>query len=192
MSTGLHHKSERFERVYAFLLLVSCWGLTACASGGQYGYTRTYKPLPAEASHFEKAQELPYEQVKTTPYDYKETEVTWFGVVEGMSELPDGQTQLELALRTHQARHLCHDEYEDSCRMTVSQSSTGKFITRLKLTEAERTGKERVWVGSLLKVYGQPTGDYDEKGNPVLEVSYYRHWPRGYYVTTAQRSAMKR
>jgi hypothetical protein len=178
--------------LYAVLVVVSCSWLAACGSGGQYGYTRTYEPLLAEQGHFQQAQELPYEQVKTAPYDFKETEVAWFGVVESMSELPDDQTQLKLAVRVHQARHLCRDEYEDSCRITVSQTSTGSFVVRLKLGAKEKSGQERVWLGSLLKIYGRPTGDFDDKGDPVLEVTYYRHWPRGYYVTTAQRSAMKR
>ena len=181
-------------RLYAFLVGVSCCcgGLTACGAGGQYGYTRTYEPLLSEKGHFEQAQELPYEQVKTAPYDYKNTEVAWFGVVDGLSDLPDAHTQLQLEVRTHQARHLCRDEYEDSCRLTVSQTTTGKFVVRLKLKPDEKKGKDRVWVGSLFKVYGRPTGDYDEAGNPILDVTYYRHWPHGTYVTTAQRSAMTR
>lgn len=179
-------------RLYAVLAALSCCGLTACGAGGQYGYTRTYEPLMSEKGHFEQAQELPYEQVKTTPHDYKTTEVTWFGVVDNLTDLPDGQTELTLEVRTHQTRHLCQDEYEDSCRLTVSQTTTGKFIARLKLKPEERAGKDRVWVGSLLKVYGRPTGDYDKAGDPILEVTYYRHWPRGTYVTTAQRGAMKR
>jgi len=183
---------RHLARLYAVLAVVSCSWFTGCGSGGQYGFARTYQPLIPEKGHFEKAQELPYEQVKTAPYDFKETEVAWFGVVENIRELPDGQSELQLAVRVHQARHLCHDEYEDSCRITVSETSTGKFLVRLKLNPREKAGKERVWVGSLFKIYGRPTGDYDDKGDPVLEVTYYRHWPHGYYVTTAQRSAMKR
>lgn len=145
-----------------------------------------------EKGHFEQAQELPFEQVKTAPYDYKNTEVTWFAVVDDLRELPDGQTELELAVRIPQARNLCRDEYEDSCRVTVSTSSPGKFITRLTLSEKEKAGKQRVWAGSLMKIYGRPTGDYDDRGHPVIAATYYRHWPHGYYVTTAQRGAMKR
>lgn len=146
----------------------------------------------AEKSHFENAQELPYEQVKTSPYEYKDKEIAWFGVVENLSDLADGQTLLTIAVRAHQARHLCKDEYEDSCRVTVSQTSTGKFVTRLALKKDEKSGKERIWVGSLLKVYGHTTGDFDENGDPVIATTYYRHWPRGTYVTTAQREAMTR
>ncbi|MDB4975394.1 MAG: hypothetical protein JWN48_3735 [Myxococcaceae bacterium] len=164
----------------------------ACAGAGPYGFARTYVPLVSERSHLANAEELPYEQVKTAPYDYKDKEITWFGVVENLSDLPDGRTELTVAVRAHQARHLCQDEYEDSCRVTVSQTSSGKFITRLELKGKDKSGKERIWVGSLLKVYGHPSGDYDERGDPVIDTLYFRHWPRGTYVTTAQRSAMTR
>ncbi len=173
------------------LAALCTWLLAACGSG-QYGFSRTYEPLMSERGHLDAAQELPYEQVKLAPYDYKQTEVAWFGVVTGVKDLPEGYTQLQLSYRVHQARHLCSDEYQDSCRLTVSESSPGEFLARVKLHDSEKKGKERVWLGSLLKIYGKPTGDVDEQGNPVLETSYHRHWPRGYYVTTAQRAAMKR
>jgi hypothetical protein len=176
----------RIERKIVVALLISACG------GGQYGFSRTYEPLIGERAHLEKAQELPLEDVRKAPYDYKTVEVAWFGVVQSIHELGDGRSELYLAGRIHQARHLCKDEYQDSCRMTVSESSPGNFVARLKLKDDEKTGKERIWVGSLLKIYGTPTGDYDEKGDPIVDVSYHRHWPRGYYVTTAQRSGMTR
>jgi hypothetical protein len=185
-------KRARYVHLRVFVGALCASWLAACGGAGPYGYARLYKPLVSERSHFENAEELPYEQVKTSPYDYKTNEITWFGVVESLNELPDGRTELALAVRVHQARHLCKDEYEDSCRVTVSASSTGKFIARLKLKAEEKTGKERVWIGSLLKIYGHPTGDYDDHGDPVIDTTYYRHWPRGTYVTTEQRSAMTR
>lgn len=166
--------------------------LAGCGGAGPYNYARTYEPLISERGHLERAQEIPYERVKSVPHDYKETELAWFGVVSAAHDLPDGRAQLKLAARTHQARHLCRDEYQDSCRLTVSESSPGEFTVRVALKPDEKQGKERVWVGSLLKVYGKPTGESDEQGDPVIEPAYYRHWPRGYYVTTAQRGAMKR
>lgn len=170
------------------------WGcaVAACGGPGPYGFARTYQPLISEKRHLERAQELPYEQVKAAPYDFRQTEIAWFGVVTDVNQLADKRMQLRLSFRVHQARHLCRDEYQDSCRVTVSERSPGEFSARLTLPPHEQSGKERVWVGSLLKVYGKPTGDFDERGDPMLEVSYYRHWPRGYYVTTAQRGAMRR
>ena len=183
-------RASRSHRRGWLLVLLACSAF-ACGRGG-YGHTRTYEPLLSEKPHFERAQELSYEQVKRAPYDFKTTEIAWFGVVDKIEALPDARTELRLSFRTHQARHLCKDEYQDSCRVTVSESSVGRFSARLTLSDAEKNSDQRVWVGSLMKLYGTPTGDYDERGDPVLEVTYHRHWPRGTYVTTAQRRAMKR
>jgi hypothetical protein len=186
----------RFRAPFAALAAVTLTGwlglLMSCGGAGPYGYARTYEPMLSEKGHLERSEERAYEEVKRAPYDFKATEIAWFGVVTEVSELPDGFTELTLSFRPHQARHLCRDEYADSCRVTVSDASQGNFVARVQLKDEEKTGKERVWVGSLLKVYGMPTGDYDEQGDPVLDAKFYRHWPRGYYVTTAQRSAMKR
>jgi hypothetical protein len=146
----------------------------------------------SEKRHFEQAQQRPYEEIKAAPYDYRNTEIAWFGVVTEIAELADRRSQLRLSFRVHQARHLCRDEFQDSCRVTVSEQSPGDFTARLKLREGEKDGQERVWIGSLLVVYGKPTGDYDDRGDPVIEATFHRHWPRGYYVTTAQRGAMRR
>lgn len=168
------------------LLLASCHG------AGPYGYARTYEPLLSEQPHFDRAEERSYEEVKRAPYEFRTREIAWYGVVLELSELADGKAELTLAYRTHQQRHLCRDDFSDSCRVTVSEGSPGRFVARVSLRTSEREGKERVWAGSLLKIYGTPTGDYDEHGDPVIEGKFHRHWPRGYYVTTAQRAAMRR
>lgn len=187
-----HSRAHRPGSCALPLILCACAFVAACHGPGPYGFSRTYEPLLTEKGHLERAQEIPYEQVKRAPYDYKEIEIAWFGVVESVTDLPDARAQLLLSFRTPQARNLCRDEYADSCRQTVSETSPGRFVARVALEKAEKAGPERVWVGSLLKIYGKPTGDYDAHGQPVLEASYHRHWPRGYYVTTAQRGAMRR
>lgn len=167
------------------LLLCGC-------GGGQYGFSRTYDPLAAERTHFEQAQQPTYQDLIRAPEKYKDIEVGWFGVVTDIQPLEGGRVRLMLSLRAHQARHLCSDESSSSCRVTVSESSSGPFAAEVTLRPNDRDGKERVWLGSLLKVYGKYTGEYSEETGPVLAVTYYRHWPRGYYVTTAQRGAMRR
>jgi hypothetical protein len=99
---------------------------------------------------------------------------------------------LTLNLRAHQARHLCTEDSRSSCRVTVSEAQLGVFTVDLVLKPEEVNGKERIWVGSLLKVYGTHSGEYSEETGPVLNVSYHRHWPRGFYVTTAARGSMRR
>lgn len=165
---------------------------SAGCGAGEYGFARTYSPLGAEETHFEQAQQPSYQELVREPNKFGQTEIGWFGVVTGMESSKDGRTRVLLSLRAHQPRHLCSDESRSSCRVTVSETSLGSFIADVKLRPDESEGKDRVWQGSLLKVYGKYTGEYDEETGPVIDVSYHRHWPRGTFVTTAQRAAMRR
>jgi hypothetical protein len=180
---------------HSWRLSLSLAGGLALASGcgaGPYGFARTYKPLGGEQRHFEDAQQITYQDLVRSPDAYTKVEVGWFGVVSEMQSQPDGKMRLILTLRAHQARHLCSEDSSSSCRVTVSTTSLGTFHADVELKPAEREGQDRVWQGSLLKIYGMPTGEYDEAIGPRLDVKYYRHWPRGYYVTTAQRTEMRR
>jgi hypothetical protein len=164
----------------------------ACGGGGQYCFARTYSPLGSEGSHFEQAQQPTYQDLIREPNKYKEVEIGWFGVVTGMTNAPQGRTRLTLSLRAHQARHLCAEESSSSCRVTVSEASIATFTADVDLAASERDGKDRLWQGSLVKVYGKYTGEYSEETGPVINSVYHRHWPRGSYVTTAQRASMRR
>lgn len=191
-----------FTRVFArvfprraaapLLALAICTGALAACGGGQYGFARTYSPLTSEQTHFDKAEEATYQDVLRDPHRYEKTEVGWFGSVTNISPGAGGKTRLTLSLRAHQARHLCSDDGKSSCRVTVSEAQLGVFTVDLALTPDEQNGAERIWVGSLLKVYGTHSGEFSEETGPVLNVSYYRHWPRGYYVSTAARGSMRR
>lgn len=167
------------------------WTAFACAPH-PYGYARTYEPLKAEEDLYEKAQSPPYEEVLRDPVRYGQEPIGWFAVVESVGSTDGGKTQLVLGRRIHQARHLCAERSESSCRVTVSERSTGRFRVALALRPEDRQGKDRVWEGSLLRVYGTTEAEYDEDGQPILDVQYYRHWPHGTYVTTAARSSMRR
>jgi hypothetical protein len=172
------------------LALGSLW-LAACGAN-QYNFARSYEPLADEQLHYDTAGVITYEEVKRDPNGFQTSEVAWFGVVTAVGDLPDGRTRLFLSLRSHQERHLCSDEREASCRVTVSARDLGPFSADVLLSKEEKLGTERVWVGSLVKIYGRPTGDYDDDGGPILDSKYHRHWPRGTYVTTAQRAGMRR
>lgn len=166
--------------------------LAGACGGGEYGFARTYSPTGPESSHFEQAQQPTYQDLIREPNKYKDVEIGWFGVVTGVANAPKGRTRLTLSLRAHQARHLCADESSSSCRVTVSEASIAVFTADVDLSAAERDGKDRLWNGSLVKVYGKYTGEYSEETGPVIDSVYHRHWPRGTYVTTAQRAAMRR
>jgi hypothetical protein len=176
-----------------FPLLSVSLALTACASGGPYNYARKYHPLSAEKPHYKAAAtQVSLEEVKRDPNGYRDTELGWFGVVKGIGDVSNGKTRLELSLRAHQPRHLCSDESEKSCRLTVSARDLGTFTVELPLSPEQKQGKDRVWFGSLLRVYGHPSGEYDDEGGPIVDVSYFRHFPQGTYVTTASKGGMRR
>ncbi len=177
----------------ALVALVACGAIAACGGGGPYNFSRDYTPLKVERDHFEAtAKQVAFEDVKRDPNGFTKVEVGWFGVVTGYADLSDGRQRLTLSLRTHQERHLCGSSSGSSCRVTVTDRSMGSFVADVKLTDEQKVGRDRVWIGSLFKIYGTATGDYDSDGSPVLKVTYYRHFPRGTYVTTGQRAVMRR
>jgi len=174
------------------LLVVGAMAL-GCSGGGRYGYARTYSPLDAEEPWAERANnDAVYDEVRRMPDQFQGQTVSFFGVVTAVQSTRDGY-RIGLQVRTHQDRHLCHDETDGSCRVTVSERDGGPFTALLTLRPEDVTGENRVQVYSLLRVYGTvQQGQYDDQGGPIVRGEFYRHWPRGEYVTTGAASAMRR
>lgn len=172
------------------------WSVLAlgCAGAGRFGYAREYVPLSDERAWQERTQEAIYDDVRRNPDAYRDRVVDFFGVVTEVPALRGSTAgRVTLQLRTLQPRNLCGDESESSCRVTVNPSNGGPFTAVLTLREDDITGENRVQVNSLLRVYGTVIqGEYDREGGPILQGQYYRHWPRGEYVTSANASAMRR
>jgi hypothetical protein len=171
-----------------------CWflGLAACGASNPYSFGREYSPTDEESSYYERALDVSYEEVRRDPTAFKSQLVGWFGVVAAAKRLPSGDVQLALDLRFHQPRHLCSDQFESSCRVTISEREGGPFSTTVRLKSEDQAGAERLNVGSLVKVYGSPNGDFDSRGGPVIAAKWYRQWPHGAYVTNLGSSAMRR
>lgn len=165
-----------------------------CAGAGRFGYARSYSPLDDERAWLSRTDEAIYDDVRRNPDAYRERVVDFFGVVTEVQGGRGGEpSRVALQIRTHQPRHLCADEAESTCRVTVSASNGGPFTALVPLRDEDTAGENRVQVNSLLRVYGTVVqGEYDANGGPVLRASYYRHWPRGEYVTTANAGAMRR
>jgi len=174
----------------ALLLVV----VAGCGGGPNYGYARTYEPLGAEEPHYRASRRVTHEEVQRDPASYQGVVVGWFGVVTDVEILDEttGEALVAMDFRSHRDRHLCADERESSCRVTVSDATSGPFSARVQLDPAERAGEVRVWQGSLLKVYGSPTGNFDARGGPIIDAEYHRHWPYGTYRTTAAAGSMRR
>jgi hypothetical protein len=156
-----------------------------------YGFSRTYQPLGEERPFLEQASEASYEEVRRARPEAQRM-VGWFGVVlEAPQIAADGSTRLVLGLHAHQERHLCQGPNDDSCKVTVSEREIGRFTARVTLRPDDRAGPKRVWVGSLVKIYGTASSTDGELG-PDLVAAWYRHWPPNYYVTTESAHYMRR
>lgn len=166
----------------------------AGCGGGRYGHSRTYSTWGDEGQYYERAVDLSYEEVRRFPDRHAEDLIGWFGTVEEMETVDrgSGEARLRLQLRPHRERHLCADESSDSCRVTVADRPIGPFTVLVRLrAEDLAEGPERLWAGSLLKVYGHVTDAGDERTGPVIQAEWYRHWPHGKFVTTAAAGAMR-
>ncbi len=169
------------------IMLVFAMALSACGSG-LYSFAREYDPLGDEADYFDRQSHLGYVDIARDPLQHSGQTVGWFGVVTAV-EMQDGRALTTLAFRAHRQHHLCSDERASSCRVTVSARTTGRFTSTLVLPTNDGA---QLAVGSLVKIYGSPNGEFDEEGGPVITPAYYRHWPPGTWVTTNASSRMRR
>lgn len=165
-----------------------------CAGAGRYGYAREYVALDAERAWIERTEAVIYDDVRRNPDAYRDRVVDFFGVV---AEAPNARsnmpTRVSFQLRTLQPRNLCAEEASSSCRVTVNPTNGGPFSAVISLRDEDLAGENRVQVNSLVRVYGTVVqGEYDSSGGPVIQAAYYRHWPRGEYVTSANAGAMRR
>lgn len=168
--------------------------LLGCASAGRYGYAREYVYLPDERAYGERADETAvYDEVRRFPERFNDRLISWWGIVTDVELSSNGPARVTMQLRTHQARHLCADETETSCRVTINERDGGSFTALITLAPEDQVGENRVQPFSLLRVYGTVIpGEYNREGGPILRVQYYRHWPRGQYVTSSAASVLRR
>lgn len=166
--------------------------IVACSSPGQYGYSRAYSPLDAEAKAGEGAREYDPVMAKRVPDEWKKSKIMLFGVVKARKDVAGGGTDLTLGMRALAERNLCDDADESSCRVTVSNREHATVHVLARLASGDDIGKFSVQIGSLLRVVGHLTDDAAPDGDAVVRADYYRHWPRGEYVTTADSEHMRR
>ena len=167
--------------------------LIGCHSAGPYGFARTYQPLSAEEAATEGAREYDPVMADRDKDEWRKGTTSLFGVVKSRAPAKDGGAYLTLSMRTLSDRNLCSDFDEDTCRVTVSDHEHATLHATLKLSSADDIGQYSVGKGSLVRVIGKLTDEVDaDDGSPVLRVSYYRHWPRHYFVTSADSAQMTR
>jgi hypothetical protein len=167
--------------------------LLGCHSAGQYGFSRSYQALSAEQAAAQGTRDYDPVMAARDKDDWKKGAVSLFGVVKARSQSKDGSAYLTLSMRTLSERNLCDDFDEDTCRVTVSEHEHAVVHANLKLASEDDIGAQSVGKGSLVRVIGKLTDEVDpDDGTPVLRASYYRHWPRNFFVTTADSAHMQR
>lgn len=166
--------------------------LLGCGAG-TYGYAHRYEPLGEERSYLDRSTDVSYEEVRRTRPEAQRM-VGWFGVVLEPPQIErDGSARVLLSLRAHQERHLCSTSSSDTCRVTVSAREIGRFWALMPTRPEDRDGQRRLWVGSLVRVYGTAVETPEGPENiPILQAEWYRHWPVHHYVTTASAGSMRR
>lgn len=184
--------SKSVSLLVTTVAITSC--LMGCNSGGRYGYAREYVFLPEEQPFAQRADETAvYDEVRRLPDRFADHVLTWWGIVSNVEPGTDGTTRVTMQLRTHQIRHLCEDETDGSCRVTINDRDGGSFTATLRLNAEDQNGENRLNPLSLVHVYGVVVqGEYNSDGGPVIRGQYYRHWPRGQFVTTASSGGMRR
>jgi len=181
------------RRRFALALPLLALPLFGCHSAGPYGYARQYQPLSAESDASQGAREFDPVMAERDKEDWKKNTVSLFGIVKGRSSAKSGGAYLTLSMRTLSERNLCDDFDEDTCRVTVSEHEHATVHAVVKLSSEDDIGEHSVGKGSLVRVIGKLTDEVDpDDGAAVLRASYYRHWPRHFFVTTAMASGMTR
>lgn len=177
-----------------FVLMLVPIAALGCGAG-PYGYSRTYEPLDAEAAATSGVTEYDPVMAQRQPEDWASKKVTLFGVVRDRKD-QGGIADLTLSVRKLEGRNACETSAEDSCRTTVSDTEFAVLHARVTIDDPnDVAGPESLGFGSLVRVVGTlaAPGSADAPSGPqVLTASYYRHWPRGYFRTTADKAVLRR
>jgi hypothetical protein len=167
--------------------------LLACSGAGPYDHAPTYVPLSDERRAENGAKDYDPVMVQRQPDQWHGVPVGLFGVVTARAPGPSGTANLTLSVRRLDTRNLCEEQTDDStCRTTVSDKDFGAIHAVVTLRPEDDIGEHSLSAGSLVRVIGQLAQDPDPSdGSVVLRASYYRHWPRHFYVTRSAASSMR-
>jgi hypothetical protein len=174
----------------AFSLVLPVAG---CASGGPYGHAPQYATWGEEKGAIAGAREYDPVMFARAPDEWRKGSVSLFGVVTNRAAGPGGSSYLTLSVRRLEPRNLCENANdEDTCRVTVSDRDFGVVHALVRLTGEDDVGEHSAGAGSLLRLAGRFGQNVDPNdGGPVLRATWYRLWPRYFFVTSAARSQMR-
>jgi hypothetical protein len=168
-------------------------GLAACHGAGPYGHAPQYVALSEEEVATKNAREYDPVMYQREAESWRKATTVLFGVVTARASGPAGAAHLTLSVRRLEPRNLCSNANDqDTCRVTVSDRDFGVVHVLARLRPEDDIGEKSVAAGSLVRVAGQFGEDVDSSdGAPILRGTYYRHWPRHYFVTKAHAETMR-
>lgn len=183
----------RSSALFALAPLAFALVLAGCGGAGPYGHAPTYAPLADEEQAISGARELDPVMFQRQPEEWQKTPISLFGIVTRRAPGPSGATEIVLSVRRLEPRNLCENmRDDDSCRVTVSDREFGMVHVLVTLRPEDEVGEKSVGTGSLVRIVGRTSGELDAKdGTSVLRATYYRHWPRYFFVTKAAAREMR-
>jgi len=167
--------------------------VAGCRSAGPYGYAAQYTPAGGEVEALTGAREYDPVMFARQPDAWRTSKTSLFGLVTGRAPGPGGRAYLTLSVRKLETRNLCANANdEDTCRVTVSDRDFGIVHVLAALHPDDDMGERSTGVGSLIRAAGTFGEDVDTSdGAPVLRATFYRHWPRYFYVTRSKADVMR-
>ncbi len=191
MGARIDFSSEPMKHALSFAAIAVT--LAACHSAGPYGHAPRYAPLSEEAAATAGAREYDSVMFARQPDEWRKSSSVLFGIVTSRTAGPGGGSYLTLTVRKIEPRNLCDNmNDDDTCRVTVSDADSGVVHAIVKLTGEDDVGEHSVGAGSLVRLVGRFGEDVDPNdGAPVLRATWYRHWPRYFYVTRAAARVMR-
>lgn len=167
--------------------------MSACAGPGQYSYARVYTPTSDEDAALRGAVPFDPVEAQSQPGLWQKQRSWLVGIVKTRGQATEGYTHFELDLRRLEKRNRCDSlNDESSCRVTVSEKSFGSVSAVAKLSVDDDVGEHAVGPGSMLRlvgVYGPYLHEADTR--PIFQASFYRHFPRGQFITTQAADVMR-
>lgn len=166
--------------------------LSGCHGGGPYGHAVGYVPVSDEEKAVSGAREYDPVMYGRQQEEWRDKPVVLFGIVTNRGS-GQGGAYLTMSVRRLAPRNLCDNANdEDTCRVTVSDTEFGSVHAIVAFGGEDDVGEHSVGVGSLLRVVGTLGQDVDPNdAAPVMRARYYRHWPRGFFVTQAAAATMR-
>lgn len=166
--------------------------VTACSGAGPYGHAVRYATYGDEEKVIGPAREYDPVMYGRQPEQWRQKPAHMFGVVTNRGS-SGGATYVTLSVRRLEPRNLCDNHADDeSCRVTVSDAEFGVVHGIMALRDEDDSGEHSLGAGSLVRIAGTFGEDVDPNdAAPILRVTWYRHWPRGFFVTKSAAIHMR-